>query len=182
MKSVRVVGFDDSFRGESCCVVGVITEGNSYIEGIMVERIAVDGFDVTERIAGMIKRSKFRDNIACIFTAGITFGGFNILDIRDLSEELEIPVVVVMRKKPDFDSIFRALKNLDGYVERKKAIEKAGKVFDFGKIFVQFSGCEKEDAERFLRIATLKGNVPECLRVSHLIASAIIHGESKGRV
>ncbi|AIY90756.1 endonuclease dU [Geoglobus acetivorans] len=181
MKRYRFVGFDDSFRNDRASIVGAVTEGNSYLEGVLVDSIAVDGFDVTDRIISMLGRSKFRELVHCIFLSGITFGGFNIADIEAIHERLNMPVVVVMRKRPNFDDIYSALKNVDGFETRKNMIEKAGPVYDAGEVFIQFKGCGLEEAREYLRLASLKGNIPECLRMAHMIASAIIHGENRGR-
>lgn len=181
MRQFRFLGIDDSFSGDRGILVGVVTAGNCYVEGVMVDDLPVDGLDATERIIRMVKRSKFREQIRCIFLSGITFGGFNLADVGEISETLSIPVVVVMRKAPNFKSIERALRNLDGYAERMAILRKAGEIHEAGDIYIQFSGCSYEDAESFLKGSILRGNIPECLRLAHLIASAVIHGESRGR-
>ncbi len=182
MKSWRFVGFDDSFKGDECYIVGAVVEGNSYLEGVMVDKIEVDGLDSTSKIISLLKRSKFRKQIKGIFLDGVTFGGFNVADIKEISDSLETPVVVVMRKKPDFESIFNALRNVDRYEIRKAIIEKAGNVHSHKGIFFQFSGCNREEAIEMIKASILKGNMPECLRIAHHIATAIVHGESKGKV
>lgn len=181
MKQLRFLGFDDSFSGERGVLVGVVTAGNCYVEGVMVDDLPVDGLDATERIIRMVNKSKFREQIRCIFLSGITYGGFNLADVSEISETLTIPVVVVMRKAPDFESIERALRNLENYAERMEILRNAGEVHEVGDVFVQFSGCTLSEAESFLKASVLKGNIPECLRIAHMIASAIIHGENRGR-
>ncbi|WP_456370538.1 endonuclease dU [Geoglobus sp.] len=181
MKQARFLGIDDSFSGKRCVIAGVVTEGSCYVEGVMVESIAVDGMDVTDKIVRMVSRSKFREQIRCIFLGGITFGGFNVADIEIISDGLSTPVVVVMRKRPDLDSIKRALQNLEMGDERLSTIEKAGEIREAGGIFIQFTGCDYGQAVSFLKSATLKGYIPECLRLAHIVASAVIHGENRGR-
>ncbi len=181
LKVWRFLGIDDSFRGKDCVIVGCVTQGNAYVDGFMVGRISVDGLDSTQVIVKMVSKSKFRRQIKCIFLNGITFGGFNIADIHEIYEKLNIPVVVVMRRMPDFDAIFDALKNFEDGDVRKEMIEKAGKVYKAANLFIQISGCSLDEALEFLKKSKLKGNVPEALRLAHLVASSIIHGESKGR-
>ncbi|AKG91763.1 hypothetical protein GAH_00909 [Geoglobus ahangari] len=182
MKQLRFLGIDDSFSGERAIVAGVVTEGNCYVEGVMVEEITVDGLDVTEKIVGMVRRSKFREQVRCIFLNGVTFGGFNVADIEVISSSLSVPVIAVMRKRPDFLAIQDALKNVGDAERRMEVIRKAGEVHEVDGVFIQFKGCGYEEAASLLKSATLKGNVPECLRLAHLVASAVIHGESRGRV
>ncbi len=182
MKSWRFVGFDDSFKGDECFIVGAVVEGKNYLEGVIVDRIEVDGLDSTSKIVSMLRKSKFRNQIRAIFLDGITFGGFNVADITEISRSLSTPLIVVMRKKPDFESIYRALENLPDFELRKKIIERAGDVHSYGSVFFQFSGCDRQSAIEMINASILKGNIPECLRMAHLIATAVVHGESKGRV
>ena len=181
MRLMRFLGIDDSFSSDRCVIVGVVTEGSSYVEGVMVDSLTVDGLEVTEKIIAIVQRSRFRNQIRCIFLSGITFGGFNLADIREISSRLSIPVVAVMRRPPDLASIMNALRNLDRFDERVEIVRRAGEVREADGVYVQFAGCSYEDALGFLKAATLKGNVPECMRIAHMIASAIIHGENRGR-
>ncbi len=183
MKSWRFIGFDDSFRGDECYLVGCITEGGSYVEGFIIERISVDGFDVTEKIVRSILKSKFREQIKCIFLGGITFGGFNIADVEEINKKTEKPVIVLTRKMPDFKSITNALKNVDDYDRRMEIMKKGGEFVKIeDSLYAQLRGCNITEATTYINAARVKGNFPEALRVAHLVASAIIHGESKGRV
>ncbi|MCX8172524.1 MAG: DUF99 family protein [Archaeoglobaceae archaeon] len=180
MKNWRVVGIDDSFSGNYCCVVGCVTSGRS-IEGFMFEEISVDGFDSTEKIITMLRRSKFFSQLKCIFLGGITFGGFNVADIRTIYERTRIPVIVVMNRKPNIDEFRNALKNLNNYEQRIAIVERAGEIHRTENLYLQFSGLSFEMAEKLVKVNTWRGKIPEALRIAHLIASAIVHGESKNR-
>ena len=48
-------------------------------------------------------------------------------------------------------------------------------------LYYQFIGLRKDEAERVIRLSCTRSLIPEPLRVAHLIASAIVKGESKGR-
>lgn len=180
MKEWRFVGFDDSFKNDVCYIVGCIT-ASTYIEGFMVDSIQVDGMDVTPKIISMVKRSKFREQLKCIFLSGVTFGGFNIADISEINRRTGIPVVVVMRKMPSFQDIERALLNVGEYERRIQTLKRAGEVHHLNELYVQLAGCGVDEARVFLRNCTLKGKMPEPLRIAHMVASALIHGESRGR-
>ena len=179
-KRARVVGFDDSFKGDVCYLIGCVTESD-YVEGFMVEKISVDGMDSTEKILKMLSKSKFRGQIKCIFLSGITFGGFNVVDVERIFERTGIPVIVVMRKMPDMGKIERALRNVSMPEKRLELFKKAGEVKKIGNIFVQLKGCDEEFAKEVIKNTTKKGNIPEALRIAHLVASAIVHGESRGK-
>jgi hypothetical protein len=189
MKRWRFIGFDDSFRvsgsisevkGGEAVIVGCITAGTEP-EGFMFTTIGIDGIDSTEKISSMLKRSKFKNQIRCIFLSGLTFGGFNTVNISRLNKETGIPVIVVMRKKPDLEAIKDALEKISEREERVKAIRDAGEVLKLGNLFVQLKGCSIGDAELYLELSTKKGNMPEPLRLAHMVATAIVHGESRGK-
>jgi len=181
MKKWRFLGIDDSFAGERCCLVGcVMCEG--YVEGFLYEEIEVDGLDSTEKIVKMVKRSKFREQIRCVFLPGITFGGFNLVDIQKLFELTGIPVVVVMRRMPELREFYSAIENLEMAELRKEIARRAGEIRRLSNLYVQTCGIDFDEAEKLIRAATLKGYIPEPVRIAHLVASAIIHGESRGRV
>ncbi len=190
MKKWRFVGFDDSFKvsgsisevkGDKAVIIGCVTAG-TIPEGFIFDRIEIDGMDSTEKIEAMLRKSKFWGQIRCIFLSGLTFGGFNTVDISKINERTGIPVVVVMRRYPDFKSIEKALKNVSDKEMRWRAIKRAGKVIKLENVYIQIRGCSVEEAETFLRLSTREGHIPEPLRLAHMVATAIIHGESKGKV
>ena len=49
-----------------------------------------------------------------------------------------------------------------------------------GAMFVSIAGSSIEEAVELLQGSTVQGSMPEPLRLAHLIATAIVNGESKG--
>ncbi len=180
MKVWRFVGFDDCFDQRKAYIVGCVTAG-TYVEGFLIDEIAVDGLDVTEKIINAIRRSRFGIQLRCIFLDGITFAGFNVVDVDELYDTTGIPVIVLVRKYPNFEDIERALRNLSDYERRWELIKRAGKIYEVEGSLVQLRGCNIDTAKLYLRASRLKGKVPEPLRIAHLVASALIHGESRKR-
>ncbi len=179
----RVLGIDDApFEREktkSVLVVGVLYRGYEFLEGLITTKVRQDGWDSTKKLVEAI-RGRFYNQIQYVFLNGIALGGFNVVDIQTLSMEIKKPVIVLMRKEPDFEAMKIAMQKLPNPSKRWKIIEKAGPVFNGGKIFFQFSGIEKEKARKFIEMTTVRGNLPEALRVAHIIASGLGRGESKG--
>ncbi len=184
-KYVRFLGIDDSYferKKENCKLVGVITRGNELLEGVLIREIKVDGLDSTEKIIDMVKNSKYFEQIKVIFLSGITFAGFNIVSVKNIYENLKIPVIVFMRKYPNFDKIYDALKKyFKDWKKRIELIEQAGKIYEFMNAYYQICGIDFEKAKKVIKESIKVGNVPECLRIAHLIASSLELGESKGR-
>ncbi|MCK5025921.1 MAG: DUF99 family protein [Nanoarchaeota archaeon] len=182
-KFSSIVGFDDSpfnkFKDKDLLVVGTVMRGGSSINGIMSTRVQVDGNDATTKLICLIKKSKFRTQLKAILLDGIAFGGFNIIDMHKLHKKTGIPVIVIIRRLPDFENIMQILEKI-GKKSRIKLIEKAGKAVKIGKIYTQHAGCDMDYVKQVIRIATINAEIPEPLRISHLISAGIVRGESKG--
>jgi endonuclease V-like protein UPF0215 family len=180
---IRVLGVDDGVftpRAKGFVpVVGVVFRGGYWLDGVMHTKIRVDGFDATHKIASMILTSPHYKQLRVIMLNGITFAGFNVADIKKLAAKTKLPVISVTREKPNVPKIREALKNLTKSEERWKAMLNAGELFEVRarsggeKIYVQFSRILEEDAEKILQITSTRSNIPEALRVAHLVASGI---------
>jgi endonuclease V-like protein UPF0215 family len=180
---IRVLGVDDGVfiphtKG-LVTVVGVVFRGGYWLDGVMHTRIRVDGFDATNKIASMIIDSPHYKQLRVIMLNGITFAGFNVVDVKKLYSKTKLPVIAVTREKPDFAEIRKALTHLPKSEERWKAILNAGEIFAMStrnvseKIYVHVSGILEEDARTILKLTSTRSNIPEALRVAHLIASGV---------
>ena len=180
---IRVLGVDDGVFTPHVKglvpVVGVVFRGGYWLDGVMHTKVEVDGFDATEKIASMIINSPHYKQLRVIMLNGITFAGFNVVNIRELNSETKLPVIAVTREQPNFAEIREALKNLPENEERWKSIKSAGKMFEVStrseneKVYMQTSGILEEDARKILQLTSTRSSVPEALRVAHLIASGI---------
>lgn len=185
---IRILGIDDSaLLNEKVMVVGIVFRGGDWIDGVLRSDITRDGLDATDVICNMIRESRHYGQIRVIMLDGITYGGFNVVDIEKLYKETLIPVIVIMRSYPDFKKIKSALKYLPDGEERWKIIERAGKiekiagVKEKNPIFIQKAGIGLESIEKIIRLTSIRSNIPEPLRVAHLVATGIILGESRGK-
>jgi endonuclease V-like protein UPF0215 family len=181
---IRVIGVDDSpfvphTKGQ-VPIIGVVFRGGYWLDGVMHTKIAVDGFDSTEKIAAMITSSPHYKQLRVIMLNGVTFAGFNIVDVKALNVATKLPVMTVAREKPDLAKIREALKNLPKSQERWNIILNAGEPFEVPvrrgkkKIYMQVVGISRDDAQKILRVTSTRSNIPEALRVAHLIASGVV--------
>lgn len=177
---VRVLGVDDgSFTPHKgyAPVVGVVFRGGYWLDGVMSTKVKVDGFDATDKIATMIVESPHYRQVRIMMLEGVTFGGFNVVDIKELNALTELPVIVVTRNKPDFREIHAAVKKLPNSAERWAAVQNAGQVFEVHtrnlaeKVYMEICGIRESDARRILQLTSTRSSIPEPLRVAHLIAS-----------
>lgn len=185
---IRVLGLDDGpfERGDrEVIVVGTVFRGGSFLDGVLSTSVEVDGLDSTDKLIELIKGTKFKD-LRVIMLDGLAFGGFNLVDIHRLYDETVLPVIVVVRSKPNFAEIKAALENLPNKEERWSLIERAGEVTAVStkpgkKIHIQFAGIREEDAREIVKLSSTRSLIPEPIRVAHLIAQGIVLGESKGK-
>ncbi|MBW2978287.1 DUF99 family protein [Candidatus Woesearchaeota archaeon] len=182
-KEIRILGIDDApfdkFKGGDVLVIGTVFRGGSWLDGLLSTKVKVDGNDATDKLIMMINKCKFKPQLQAIILDGIALGGFNVVDVEKLNKKTKIPVIVVIRRMPDFKKIKETLKKLRK--EKKfRLIEKAGKVYKVGEIYVQINGISLRDTEKILKISCTRSLLPEPIRAAHIIAAGIVKGESKG--
>jgi endonuclease V-like protein UPF0215 family len=178
---IRVLGVDDGkfvpHTEGAVIVVGVVFRGSSWIDGVMHTRIAIDGFDATEQIASMINNSPHCKQLRLVMLNGITFAGFNVVDIKRLNSVTKLPVIALTRDKPDLDAIREALNNLPNSEERWKMMLAAGEIHEVScsgkKNYIEIAGISLVNAEEIVELTSIRSSFPEPLRVAHLIASGI---------
>jgi endonuclease V-like protein UPF0215 family len=181
----NVVGFDDGpfareRRGAGVLLVGAVC-ARTRLDGVVSGRIRKDGIDATARIAALVRGSQFDGHIRAVLLGGIAVGGFNVIDIHALAAELARPVLVIARRLPRLALIKQALDKLPRGGRKWRLIEQAGAMEPVGSVFVQRAGLELDEARLLLAATTLHGNIPEPLRLAHLIAGGITTGKSRGR-
>lgn len=178
---IRILGVDDTpfvphTKGK-LGLIGVIFKGGYWIEGLMKTEITIDGLDATDNLSLMIKKSSHFKQLQLVMLNGIMFGGFNVVNLNRLHLTTKLPILSVIRKKPNLPAIKKAMKNLPNFNKRWKTVIEAGEIFESptknnkSKIFFQTSGLDKEDAHRIIRLTSTRSNIPEALRVAHIVAS-----------
>lgn len=207
---MNVIGFDDGpfprdHRGD-VLLVGVVCSGTR-VDGVISGKIRRDGANATRVMIELVRASQFGAHVQAIMLQGIAVAGFNVVDVHGLSAALQIPVLVVTRRAPDMASVKRALfadiprarPRVAGAVRKWKLIEQAGAMELLGmsrrslrraptglrgappKVWIQRVGLSLDKARSLIEDTTLHGNIPEPLRVAHLIAGGITTGKSRGR-
>jgi len=187
-QQIRILGIDDSpfkFGDKSALVVGALVRAPNYLEGVIKSEVTVDGTDSTETIVRMVLESRFKDQIKLLMIDGIALAGFNVIDIDRVHSESGVPVLTVTRDKPDFVKMKEALeKYFDDWRERYDLITRVKLRTirtEHKPLYACGVGMDWGEFEGIVRISTVRGVVPEPIRVAHLIASAMVRGESYGR-
>ena len=180
-----MVGFDDapferSHRGD-VLVVGAVFAGNR-LDGVISTKVRRDGANAAQRLIDCLTGSKYFDQLQAILLQGIAFAGFNVVDLQRLHEATGLPVLVVARYRPDLQAIRKALlEKVPGGARKWRLIEAAGPMEPMAALYVQRCGITAENAARLLASLQQNSQLPEPLRVAHMIAGGVTTGESRHR-
>jgi len=187
-RQIRILGIDDApftFHEKYVTVIGVVMRGGEYLECVLRSQVTIDGIEATVICEQMIKNSRHRRQLKAVMIDGACLGGFNVVDIDGLSESTQLPVITITRDKPDQIKIKHALqKNFKDWKERwtllqKRSLQKIPT--QHNPIYIKCTGISLEEAKEIINISTIRGVIPEPIRVAHLIASGITRGESYGK-
>jgi len=185
-KEIRIIGFDDApfrFGQEKTRIIGTVFRGGLWLDGLITSHVAVDGTDSTRRIVESVIGSAHMEQTRIIMLDGITFGGFNVTDIGEINKKTGIPVIAVVRDRPDMESIKKALERFPDSEKRWELISSAGKIHSLGvenpktgtvkNICFQKRGIGTRAAQDVLRVSSTRSFIPEPLRVAHIIGKGL---------
>jgi hypothetical protein len=187
-KEIRIIGWDDTrhtHATKEVLLVGPIYRGADYMDGMLSVWVEKDGLDSTEKIIKAIRKSRHFGQLSVVMTDGITFGGFNLVDIHSIHRKTGLPVIAVQRYEPDMREFLGAIKKVFKKDWRKRVaiVKRTGRVKKWQKdgrvVFYQSAGLTDDEVGKILDLTTLRGNTPEPLRAAHLIAGGLA-GESRG--
>jgi hypothetical protein len=181
----HLLGIDDGpFEkgAPEVAIVGVVMEGRDLVEGVAVTRFPADGEDVTTFLADWIVGLRFRPALQGIVLGGITIAGLAIVDIAALAERTKTPVLAVSRRDPKDHRLAGALRAAR-LTDRQAIVDRTPPAFAVtDNVFVACAGASAEHGAALVRASCSKADLPEPLRLAHLIARAVVTGESHGRV
>ena len=90
--------------------------------------------------------------------------------------------MVVNRKDPREHRLAGALESA-GLADRLAVVDRTPPSLPVSNgLYLACAGTSREEATRLIEASRRKGEMPEPLRLAHLIASAVVRGESRGRV
>ena len=181
---VRSIGFDDApflrKRGARVPIAGVVCAGTRF-EGLVLGAARQDGWGATDELCRLLVGGKFLPQLHLVLLDGLGFGGLNLVDLDALAARLRRPCVAVMRRPPDLAAMERAIRRLPGAERRLSLLRRAGPVHEQPPFAFQVRGAAPGDVAPLLAGLTDRGNVPEPLRLAHLVGAAVVRGESGRR-
>jgi endonuclease V-like protein UPF0215 family len=182
----HVLGVDDApfrkGRDREVPIVGVVMEGPDLVEAIAIGRFPVDGEDAAGYLAGWIRELRAYRGIQAIFLGGVTIAGLGLVDLEALAGALRRPVLAVTRRDPAGSELRRALRAA-GLADRLPLLDRSPPAFETAPgLYVAAAGLSPAEAASLVRRTLGKSRLPEPLRLAHIVAAALVNGESRGRV
>jgi hypothetical protein len=184
--SPHVLGVDDGpFQKRQdgpVPLVAVMMQCPQLLECIAIGSLPVDADDATEHLIAWISQLRCFPSLHAVILGGISIAGLGVVDVPELAKGLGCPALVVNRKDPSRSRIGDALRSA-GLHDRIAILERtpaAIRVRD--GLYLSWAGCTRREAEAILHASVAKAHLPEPLRAAHLIARALVTGESRGSV
>jgi len=180
--ALRVLGIAESFtKSEPLSrLVGVVMRGDLRIDGIAFSNITIGGDDATEGIIRIYDKLD-RMDINIILLNGAVIGWFNIIDLQEIYERLNISVLCLTYKESSglekhildyFPADEEKMRRYQRLGHRELVKLKTG--YD---VYIRGFGITSGEAKILLSKFTLDGRVPEPLRVARLAARAALNAD-----
>lgn len=180
---VRALGISESFvKGESkkSVLAGVVIRGDLIIDGFSFSHTTVGGMDSTTSILDLYRKLD-RSDINVLMLNGCIISWFNIIDLHELHEGADKPIICVTYEETE--GIDRYLKEyFKDWKRRLEICRKNGErkripLHTGHEIFARFIGIQENTGRRILDKFTLEGGIPEPLRISRILARAILRSK-----
>ena len=96
---IRGLSISESFQKEDThsILAGVVMSNEFLIDGFVFENATLKGDDITEKILTMYDKLN-RDDISYLLLPGTILSLYNIVDIDQIFEQLQIPIIAVNSK------------------------------------------------------------------------------------
>ena len=178
-KGLRALGIAESFRkgeGESAVLGGVVMRGDLQIDGFGLSTITVGGLDGTDGVLDIFKKLD-RTDVNVILLNGCVISMFNLVDIFDVFEKIEIPIICVTYEESEgLEKYFEEFDDCDERMEIYKRLgERTAVELNTGhEVLARSAGIDEErDVKALLDRFTLQGAIPEPLKVARLFARSV---------
>ena len=179
-KGLRGLAIAESFKqhSEKSILAGIVMRRDFMIDGFVLGNATLSGNDATDEIIRMYEKLA-RPDISYILISGIIISMYNMVDIKKIHDELQMPVIgvtyqdspgiekAIQKHFPDHSSKIEEYKKLG---QREKITLKTS--YD---IFVRKEGCSLSETKQLLNNLTLQGAIPEPLRVAQLLAKTLLN-------
>ena len=175
-KGLRGLAIAESFKPDAnfSRLTGVVIRRDFIIDGFVFGKCTVEGDDATDAILDMYFRLN-RDDISYIMISGLVIAMYNIINIKKIWENTQIPIIgVTYEESGEIDDAIRHHfpNSYSSKIEQYHSLGKRTEItLHTGyKLYLRTEGCLLEDAKKILDSVTMQGAMPEPVRVAQLLA------------
>lgn len=174
----RALGIAESFTDEDSTLAGVLMTASGRVEDFVFGTCTVGGTDVTEEMVDMIDRLG-REDARVILIAGVALAWYNILDVEQLAERVDPPIIVVTFEESEGleEAINEAFtgKERDDRLTRYQALPPREEHHVNGQtLYVRSIDVSRDRVDEILQAYMGDASSrPEPLRVANLAARAV---------
>jgi endonuclease V-like protein UPF0215 family len=112
--------------------------------------------------------------------SGISFGGFNLVDMKRLARSSGRPIIAVIREKPSNKAVYDALrKHFTDWRQRWRIVQNAGPLYSCKplarepRLYFEVRGLSPALARRVIVPSCLISRLPEPVRVAGILAKGL---------
>ena len=158
--------------GNTTFLVAALLKGSRILD-VRLGRIQIDGLDAQRILVSMLKALSYD----VLMLSGISFGGFNLVNLKKLARTTRKPVISVIRDKPNNAAVRAALrKHFGDWRQRWGIVKDAGPVYSCRpvaaepKMYFEVKGASAAFARRVIASSSLISRLPEPVRVAGIMA------------
>jgi len=144
---------------------------------VVRSEIMIDGIDATEKLISLVKQQA--EHVQYVLTHTITFGGFNLINLDQIYNELKKPIIALNEREVDITAVRDALKKRfpNSYEEKMQYIVDSGNLYQteirtaggISKVFFHSKGIDLNEVDLLLQKICVDSKLPESVRLAHLI-------------
>lgn len=178
---LRIAGVDDAALWESrerigsTVLVVVLLQGTQILD-LRLGSIEIDGLDAQSVLVSLLNGLSYD----AVMLSGVSFGGFNLIDILELAGSIHKPVIAVIREMPNNRAVHDALrKHFHDWRQRWKMIQDAGALYscrpvaDEPRLYFEVKGASQIFARNTICSSSAVSRLPEPVRVAGIIAKGL---------
>lgn len=169
-RGIRGISIAESHSASAAAatLAGIIMRNDLLLDGFVFGTIKVAGDDSTDTI---LKMCRSRCDVSYVMTWGSILSRYNIVDVRRISELLNMPVLAISDTHHKDISNTLPPEKLHAYntlPDRHTVHLHTGHTLD-----VHVSGCTMHETRHLLNRITVQGRIPEPIRLARTLASAM---------
>lgn len=178
---MRIVGVDDgafhpSKKVKQRTLLVAVLFHKLRVLGLRVGRIDVDGRDANKVVTCLLRSVRYD----AVMLSGISFGGFNVVDIARLSKDLRRPVIAITGDRPHNEAVRKALhEHFTDWRDRWRMVRSAGRIYSLAplrnepRLYFEVRGATSLFAKKAIASTAIISRLPEPIRVARILAKGL---------